>query len=176
VNAGSDLAANITFAAGGNTYTMNQMSTRTDSEPDTDQVDMGFHLFSSSPTPTPTPTPECTKLGCTIEMPSDMFGPGNPCYCTVYVCNPGQATYENTPVFMVLDVYGLYFFAPSFTNFDNYLYDISPGLITVEVLPPFNWPSGAGSASDIYWYAAMTDPEMTGLLGNMDTFAFGWYE
>jgi hypothetical protein len=180
VNAGSDLASNISFAAGDNTYTMNQMSTRTDSEPDTGQVDMGFHLFSSSssptPTPAPTPTPECTKLGCSIEMPSNMFGPGNHCYCTVYVCNPGQTTYKNTPVFVVLDVYGLYFFAPSFSDFDSYLFDIAPGIQIIEVLPSFNWPSGAGSATGIYWYAAMTDPEMTGLIGNMDTFAFGWYE
>ena len=36
--------------------------------------------------------------------------------------------------------------------------------------------SGAGTASGIIWYAALTDPGMTTLYGEMDTWTFGWSE
>lgn len=116
----------------------------------------------------------CSVLGCTITMPATMYSPGDPCACTVFVCNPGTETYAGTPVFAVLDVYGNYYFAPAFSDFDRYLMDVVPGESEIEVLPEFIWPAGAGSASGIIWYAAMTNPGMTELFGTMDTFTFGW--
>lgn len=124
-------------------------------------------------TPTPTP-PECTELGTTIVMPSHLFHVGDTCFCDVVVCNPGSTTYNDTPLMVVLDVYGQYFFAPSFTSFDQYTIDVTPGQQTINVLPPFEWPTGAGAASDIWFYSAMTDPAITELFGTLDSFNFGW--
>ncbi len=118
----------------------------------------------------------CDTLGCTVSMPAEMYRPGDTCWCMVTICNPGTETYSGIPVFVILDVYGNYYFAPSFSDFDRYLMDIVPGESEIEVLPEFLWPTGAGSASGIVWYAAMTNPEMTALFGAMDTFAFGWSE
>ncbi len=125
--------------------------------------------------PTATPTPECGELGCTVYMPSDSFGGGDICYVEVYVCNTHDVTYTNIPIFVILDVYGMYFFAPSFGEFDFYAMPIEPGMTTIQVLPPFEWPAGVGSASGIIWYAAMTDPEITELFGGLGMFTFGWY-
>ncbi|MBN1356645.1 hypothetical protein JXA40_10335 [bacterium] len=123
----------------------------------------------------PTATPECEILGVTLWMPLDYFTPGDPCACLVTVCNPGPDVYSNVPLFVILDVYGLYFFAPMFSGFDYYtLVNLYPGESEIEVLPEFTWPDGAGSASGILWYAAMTDIGFTRLFGEMDTFAFGW--
>ena len=83
-------------------------------------------------------------------------------------------THTDVPVFVILDVYGMMFFAPSFGAFDYYLDPIPPGMSTIEVLPSFQWPSGAGEAHGINFYAAMTNPEMTALLGDMDICTFGW--
>ena len=129
---------------------------------------------TNTPSETPTATPECTALGVTLWMPSDYFTPGDPCACKVFACNPGSGSYSDVPLFVILDVYGQYFFAPSFGEFDHYSVDLAPGLQETEILPEFQWPEGAGSASDIIWYAAMTDAAITQLFGEMDAWAFGW--
>ncbi|MBN1356546.1 hypothetical protein JXA40_09835 [bacterium] len=131
----------------------------------------------SEPTATPvppTPTPGCDTLGVTLWMTSDYFTPGDPCACTVTACNPGSEHYPDLPLFVILDVYGLYFFAPSFGEFDYFEIDLDPGDVEIGVLPEFAWPEGAGTASGILWYAAMTDPGITQLFGEMDTWEFGW--
>jgi len=130
------------------------------------------------PTDTPAPptaTPECQMLGCTIDMPSDDFTEDDECYCMVYVCNPDEETYSAVPVFVILDVYGLYYFAPNYSDFDYYTRNITPGLTEIEVLPVFIWPGNVGSASGINWYAAMTDQAITELFGEFDMFTFGWH-
>ncbi len=131
------------------------------------------------PTPTPsaapTPTPSvCTELGCQIKMPSNLFNAGDLCSCTLTICNPSSTTYPQVPVFAILDVYGLYFFAPDFSNFNHYTLDITPGEQEVEVLPDFTWPENAGAASGILWYAAMTNADITDLFGVLGQFEFGW--
>ncbi len=126
-------------------------------------------------TPEPTATPHCTILGCSIFMPSHDYEAGDECYCDVVVCNPGPETMADVPVFVLLDVYGSYFFAPGFTEFDHYTMTIEPELTVINVLPPFSWPSGAGAASGVKWYAAMTDAGVTTLVGEFDMFEFGWH-
>lgn len=43
-------------------------------------------------------------------------------------------------------------------------------------MEPFHWPRNTGSAEGILWYAAVTDPGMSSIVGDMDTFSFGWGE
>ncbi len=127
-----------------------------------------------TPTPVPTATPGCTTLGAEIEMPLDFYTPGDTCYVTVFVCNPETTTYNDVPLFVILDVYGTYFFAPDFSSFDHYEIDLVPGTFEQIVLPEFAWPTGAGAAADIKWYAAMTDSGITELFGTLGTYTFGW--
>lgn len=129
---------------------------------------------SQPPTVTPTPTQDCDVLGCRIDMPAAMFQAGDRYYCNVIVCNPGTETYDSIPVFMILDVYGLLLFAPEFNDFSYYLRDIAPGTTSIEIIGDFYWPSGAGQASDIRWYAGMTDPLFIALLGDFDMVTWGW--
>ncbi|MBN1356940.1 hypothetical protein JXA40_11830 [bacterium] len=132
------------------------------------------------PTDTPVPptdTPAgCDTTGVGIIMPSDFYRPGDECYCNAIVCNAGIAPLIGYPLFVILDVYGMFFFAPSFGDFDYYTMNFEIGETTVNVLPAFTWPESAGSASGILWYCAMTDPGITQLFGEMDTFTFAWGE
>ena len=111
-------------------------------------------------------------------MPRAVFHGGETCWCRAIVCNAEGSTLENYPLFVILDVYGLYFFAPSFNQvYDSYLiqYPQFPaGETVVEVLPPFTWPVNVGNASNIKWYGALTNPEVTDLFGELDIFTFGW--
>jgi len=97
--------------------------------------------------------------------------------CAAYVQNYTGMVLEGYPLFVVLDVYGNYYFAPSFSDYDNYLeryprfeeYDTE-----IPVIDPFYWPADTGSAENIRFIGALTDPEITHIFGTMDTWTFGW--
>lgn len=135
---------------------------------------------TQTPTETPLPptaTPVCSILGVEMWMPSHMFHAGDICSCKAFVCNPFSEPITGYPLFIILDVLGTYFFAPTFSAYDNYLQtypSFDPGITEIIVLPEFIWPSGVGSASGLYWYGALTDPEITELFGILGTWEFGW--
>ncbi|MBN1551145.1 hypothetical protein JW979_06735, partial [bacterium] len=134
---------------------------------------------TSTPSPTitppnPTATPACSNLGVEIRIPRNFFTPGDVFECKVYVCNPELKSKGSTPLFVILDVYGYLYFAPGFNAFDYYTIELLPGMSTQIVLPPFQWPENSGEGHDIRWYAGMTDPEITQLIGEMDMVSFGW--
>ena len=112
---------------------------------------------------------------CSIRMPSPEYTENDVCYCTVEICNADNGTFYQIPLFVVLNVYGSYYFAPSFGDFDFYRVTVPPGKMSLEVLPEFRWPAGVGSASGICWLAAMTNSGMSDIIGTMGSFTFGWY-
>ncbi|HPQ42394.1 MAG TPA: hypothetical protein PLV45_18625, partial [bacterium] len=120
--------------------------------------------------------PSCGDTGVSIIMPSDHYHPGETCRCDLVVCNGEDDRLTGYALFMILDVYGAFFFAPSFGDFDYYDQTFEIGESTVEVLPAFYWPEGAGAAGPVAWYAAFTDPAITTLFGDMDMFEFQWSE
>lgn len=66
-----------------------------------------------------------------------------------------------------------------FSDFCSYLDDypmFNTGTTVIEVAPEFSWPDGAGSATDILWIAALTDPAVTHVVGEWDMISFGWTE
>jgi hypothetical protein len=134
------------------------------------------------PTGTPVP-PSPTQTGCgttgvTLFMPSSLYHGGDICACEAMVCNSEGTTLTGYPLFVILSMFDQFYFAPGFTTgFDNYLgsYPEFPaGQTMVGVLPQFIWPQDVGAVSGCVWYAALTDPEMSGLIGEMDTFEFAW--
>ncbi|MBN1551842.1 amidohydrolase family protein [bacterium] len=139
---------------------------------------------SRTPTPTPsgvtaTPTPTnpgCDELGVTVWMPSNDFGPGDPCALEAHICNPSGITYINYPLFVILDIYGTYYFAPSYSSYDYYtLAELPPGLLVKTIIPEFPWPDNVGSADNILVYGAMTTKDFSQLFGNYGFFSFGWH-
>ncbi|MBN2055465.1 hypothetical protein JW905_11115, partial [bacterium] len=66
--------------------------------------------------------------------------------------------------------------APGFSLFDYYLEDFYPGETSIPVVPQFYWPEGAGAATGITWYAAMTNHAMSEVVGGIGSFTFGWHE
>jgi predicted outer membrane repeat protein len=170
VDSGSDLAANISFETLDGPVFMSELWTRTDGITDSGQVDMGCHY----------PVPDIPlKTGVKIWMPSHQFFPGDACSCKVTVCNVTGVSLSNYPLFVILSAFDNYYFAPSFTSYDNYLNQypsFSIGETEIIVLPEFQWPSGVGNASGLTWYAALTDPAITQLFGEMESWEFGWSE
>ncbi len=174
------VVVSLTFTTPTPTPTVTPTQTATPSATPT-HVNPTFTPTPVTHTPTPqathTPTPVCTTDGVKITMPAHMFRTGDICSCSVLVCNMTGGDLINYPLFVILDVYGKYFFAPSFSAYDNYsvLYpSFGPGDTTVEILPEFDWPEDVGAAQGLIWYAGLTDPEISGLFGDYDYWEFGW--
>jgi hypothetical protein len=166
VNTGSGSSTSLSYSILDRFLYMDTMTTRTDNGTDAGLVDVGYHY---DPTYC-----YCTEFGCSIDIPSTFLHAGDPFYCHVTACNPDLITYPDIPLFVLLDVFGTYFFAPGFSDFDYYEINLIPGKTAIEVIPEFSWPSNVGSASGIVLYAAMTDHNMTSLFGTLDAVTFGW--
>ena len=136
-------------------------------------TDTSTPTFTPTFTPTPLPPPPVETI---VWMPSDYYIPDRICACLVTVRNNTQQSFGKHPLFVVLDVHGQLFFAPEFDTQSHYSVDLHPGELKVPVLPAFIWPENAGSAENVHWYAALTDPDVTHIIGEMDTFTFGWGE
>ncbi len=175
-NAGNNLAANVFFGTSSDKIYMSELTTRTDLGIDNGIVDIGYHYLPFTPVPIPTQTP-IPAVSCEIVMPSDEYYLGDWFECKVAIINPSSnKTYVDFPTFVVLDVYGLYFFAPSFnSDLDYYENDIPPGNTEIQVIPGFYWPWGAGSGSAT-WIAGVVTPDFSQLFGAYDTFEFNWSE
>lgn len=134
-------------------------------------------LPTSYPPPTATPS-ACRTTGVTIQMPAAHYTVGETCYCLATVCNAEGQVLTGYPLFMILEVYGAYYFGPTFTqDLDNYLADypyFDLGLTSILVVEPFTWPGGAGSAAGIQWIGGLTDPDVTQVIGDLGSFTFGW--
>lgn len=143
-------------------------------EKDPDPTHTPSPFPTETPAPTETPTPHCKTLGCTIEMPANMFRAGDTCYCKVTVCNPENDVFRDVPIFVILDVYGLLFFAPDFNDFSYLLEDIHPGETSFQIIPSFIWPENAGKALGLFFYTGMTNESISELFGEIDTWEFGW--
>jgi len=106
-----------------------------------------------------------------------LFTPGDTFYLFVNLCNPSSGTYQEQPVFVLLDVFGSYYFGPDWAEVvDYWLVDVVPGTQTIRAIEPFEWPAGVGATSGILIYAAMTNAEITELFGAYDLVSFGWQE
>lgn len=120
---------------------------------------------------------ECSPTGVTLLMPSTTFFPGVPCYLLAQVCNHEVTPLPDIPLFVLLDVYGEYWFAPAWSQgITYYVLTLPVGPTLITVIPQFLWPAGVGSASGIYFHAALTDQAITTLIGVMSSYQFGWQE
>ncbi len=137
-----------------------------------------YRIRGGGPGPTPTPQP---ALRVRLSCPS-MVHPGEEFYLDGYVDNPA-APLSDAPLLFVLDVYGEYWFWPSWSHYDPEsgegldwrTRDLGTGTTYVEVLPRFVWPdTGSRSASGLYFYGAVLDPGMTEVMGELGYAAFGY--
>ncbi len=189
IDTGSELAKDIFYLSLNETIYMDEMTTRRDHVEDSGFVDIGYHCSINIPTrsptptgtwfsPTQTPTFPCISTGIKLEMPSHTFKTGDLCYLWMFVCNLNGDPMTQYPLFLILDVYGDYWFAPSWKSnqegFDYYISNWPEGLTEFVVIDAFVWPGDIGEASGITFHAAFTDPQMTRILGETDSWTFGW--
>lgn len=142
------------------------------SNPTSEKISILFNATSNIPT--------CGNTGVDVAMPAHHFTPGSPCGCVVTVCNPSEHAMTGYPLFVIMEAFGYYFFAPGFTeDIDSYLPQypaIPPGETRITVLPEFTWPEGTGYATGLFMYAALTTPDVSQVEGELGIWEFGWSE
>ncbi|MBN1355685.1 hypothetical protein JXA40_05365, partial [bacterium] len=127
-------------------------------------------------TPTPTATPPCPAEGVTLEMPSHLFKHPSNCYLRATICSQSPEPLGSIPFFCLLEYVGFYWFYPGWTEQADWeLIDpLVPGTTDKTLIELFTWPSGVGSGSGARFIAAITDPGITELIGQMGEWEFGW--
>jgi len=133
--------------------------------------------WPATATPLPTATPEL-ELGVTLMMPGVEFHPGDPCWLTAEVCNPGAAA-GSAPMAVLLDIgTGDYWFWPSWSQYppaiDIGAVDLAHGCQQVEIIPEFAWPPDTGGATGLTFYGALLTEDLTALLGALGQWEFGY--
>lgn len=126
-------------------------------------------------------TPEtCNNLGVSLDIPKTLFIPGDTFFCNAVICNTTGMILNGYPLFVLLDVYGQYFWGPSWqSGIDSYLGAVPylpEGETTFVIFPAFYWPENAGTAFGIRMIAAITDPGIRIIYGDYAVAEFGWTE
>lgn len=127
----------------------------------------------SPPVPTPSPTPAGGLiLGVELELNQATFGPGDPFELYARCKNPGSS--ELVSLYVVLDLFGQYWFHPDWTQTMDSANVLLPtaGTIDLDILN-FTWPAVDSSASGLKFWAAMLDAENK-LMGSYDWIEWGY--
>ena len=77
--------------------------------------------------------------------------------------------------YLLLDVYGIYFYAPTWTetlNFETKTY--YDGFNETREIFRFNWPQVDGHASNRFFYAGCLYTGTADLIGNVEAVSFGY--
>jgi len=125
-------------------------------------------------TPIPTSTPEMDAPSVTLRMSSSFFVPGDLFECEVVISNPFVEPLIEQLLFVIMEIHGSYYFAPSFSQFDYYRITFLSGETVITVIDPLIWPDHVGHTRSGFMYAALTNSEITEVIGEMDIWPFGW--
>jgi len=140
-------------------------------EPTAPPTESPTPVLTETPEPEPSPTPGAVVLDLILN--SDYFRPNDLFELLYSIVNPGPAL--EVELYIILDVYGIYFFYPTWTqDLDNELVDLPAYDSTTETVLSFTWPAGAGSANDIMFWGGMLEPGTVNLVGDIDYVSFGW--
>ncbi len=140
----------------------------------------------ASPTPTPppaaspTPPPASTATEGTSPTPSmfdgveltisDMdFQQGETFLLSAMADSPGRSTAD---FYCVLDVFGAYYFYPSWGEVLDFETIMLPAMF--DVLGPFTWPAVSGSLQGLQFWAVITAPGTVDLFGEIGHVTFGY--
>ncbi len=133
-------------------------------------------------TPTNTPQPESTATPTAtpaeeyvfdLQLNKAMFEPWDHFLLSTVVTN-NSATLE-ADEYILLDVYGEYWFWPSWgKELDFQRRTFEGGQVYEDTILDFWWPADSGTADGLRFYGALLDPAATTLIGNVDMVEFGY--
>ncbi len=135
-----------------------------------------FMTPDATPTPdaSPSATPGSSPSRVALSMPSHFFRGGDLCRCDVSAILSPEDNDGAIQLYVILDCFGFYYFAPSFGDEDVFISEVLTGSGQWTVVDDFVWPGGCGAVSGLRWISAMTDAQSTRIIGEWDEWEFGW--
>jgi hypothetical protein len=132
---------------------------------------------AASPTPAPaSPTPGSGGLTIAMEMPATFYRPGMTFSLDAVITNGGTNS-QTGPLFVILEVFGTYYFYPSWTHegIDYSTETFAPGENPLTIIPAFTWPdTGQTSVSGLVFYGAVVLPDLSDLWSNLAVLEWGY--
>ncbi len=167
IDAGSEAAAACMYSGEWGEFNLALWTATSGWSVDSGQVDIGYHWDHS------------LYSGVKLDLSQDFFEPGDPFQLDAVLLNNTASDWSGLCLFVILEVSGSYWFAPSWTGgtegIDYYAVDLVTGSHNMlPIIPEFAWPEGARSADGLIFYGAVTDPAVTQILGNLDVVMFGY--
>lgn len=130
----------------------------------------------------PHPVPPCDTTGVTLVMPAAAFHSGDTFFLNARICNATGSVLTDAELICALEAGGMFWFWPSWSPMDplepaidSRSMDYPNGNTTVEIIPPFAWPIGAGAGSAIF-YGLLMEADMWNIIGEWDYQSFSWEE
>ena len=128
-------------------------------------------LPTLTPTISPTATEELT-LGVKLFLNDTFFTPYEDFHLYLKTMNPNQEFTCN--LFVVLDVYGQYWFWPDWTQELNYvIFNCPNGTDMINILE-FVWPQVQTTMTGLKFWGAMTEVNTFEIIGNFDYVEWGF--
>ncbi len=127
---------------------------------------------SATQTPEPSPTQTPTEpLHVRLHLNKQVYHSGDAFILSCSIQNHGPEV--DVLEFILLDVYGDYWFWPSWSNsVDSKQRNLFEDFNETDVILDFTWPETENSASDIRFWSALTDPVAFQLLSNVSMVSF----
>ncbi len=140
------------------------------SSPSFDSIEIRLHRIA-------TPTPCCDTTGVRLIAPQNPILSSDAFYLDLEITNARPDVLENHRIFVILDVGGMLFFAPSWTpgpsGIDSYSMSIPRGVYTRRIIEPVPWPD-LGGGGEAWFLAAITDPGITRVVGEISVRDVVW--
>jgi predicted outer membrane repeat protein len=166
---GYALAGDTCFFSPDGECCMSDFTTSTNSQPDTDMADMGYHysMYESPPE---------IDLGVVLDLPR-YVSPGDPFWVTGKLVNTGD-TLRDIPVVFALQVYDAFWFWPDWQSGPPIHYrimDVPTGKTIAQIIPETVWPdTKQSSMNDLWWYGCLLIPDLSNVLGEMAVVQWGY--
>jgi hypothetical protein len=109
-----------------------------------------------------------------LDLNQDVYYPGDPFVFGTDVRNPGEAP-QAADQYILLDVYGDYYFWPSWGRDVDKEQRIFPPGQTLKLILDIIWPDGVGEAFGLGFWGALLRPDTVELI-TMDHLTFGFSE
>jgi hypothetical protein len=140
-------------------------------------VDEIYLEYMATPVPTstpPTPTPGAPNLSIDLQLSQDMFQAGDPFILMAVLTNHGAGNHE-TDMYVILDVYGNYWFYPSWSQtIDKFRQPFWHKAQYVRYILDFIWPEVDSTADGIRFWGAITAPNNVEIIYSTDMVEFGY--
>ncbi len=145
-----------------------QGTTRSDHVPDAGVYDMGYHYLAPQ-----------EPFGMKLVMDDTDLKPGDRFYLHYFLYNPAEDAWD-ADVYILLDVYGMYWLYPSWVSIDDGIDFKSipvPGNASYhESVLDFYWPEGFGTVDEITFYGAAMDHGTFDIAGTIQMIRWGFSE